>query len=484
MHSASVKPGLSKYVNATCGHPHIQHDINVSSMIFSTRYALKNAPAILACTMATLGLTISPIAVQAQAAQQTPDGLNLPSDIQLLGNNNPNIRTPTAVVNGTVITGTDIDHRVALLVAASEGELPDAELQRVKAQVLRNLIDETIQIQAADAQEMPVDNAQVQQRYNSLAAQNFGSEPEQMDVYLLSIGSSPASLKRQIRGELAWNNLIRRNVSPFVNVSEEEAREVKERMEASRGTEEYRIGEIYLNATTENREAVLQNAQQIVQQLQQGGSFVAYARQFSESSTASVGGDLGFVRLETLPAAMIEQARQMQPSELRGPFEIPGGIMIMLLIEKRQVLMADPREAVLDLKQISIGFPAGTDQPTFEAGVERFNAAIASMRGCADAETVGATIGAEVNSNSVQANTLPEQLQAPLLGMQIGQTTQPFGSVTDGVRVLMLCGRTDPAQDDGPDLEQIMADLEEERVQKRAQRFLRDLRNDAYIEYN
>lgn len=466
------------------GHPFLQPIKYVSSMIFPTLQAFKNTPATLACTVAAVGLAFSPVAAQAQAAQQQADGINLPADLKMLGNSNPNMRIPTAVVNGTVITGTDVDHRVALLVAASEGELPPAELERVKQQVLRNLIDETIQIQAAVAQEMPVDNAQVEQRYRSLAAQNFGSEPGQMDAYLLGIGSSPASLKRQIQGEIAWNNLIRRNVSPFINISEEEAREVKERMEASRGTDEYRIGEIYLNATTENRQAVLQNAQQIVQQLQQGGSFVAYARQFSESSTASVGGDLGFVRLETLPAAMIEQARQMQNGELRGPFDIPGGIMIMLLIDKRQVLMADPRDAVLDLKQISISFPAGTDQNTFEAGVERFNTAVASMRGCADAESVSATIGAEVNANSVQARTLPDQLQAPLLSMQIGQTTQPFGSVTDGVRVLMLCGRTDPAQDDGPDLEQIMADLEEERVQKRAQRFLRDLRNDAYIEYN
>ena len=35
--------------------------------------------------------------------------------------------------------------------------------------------------------------------------------------------------------------------------------------------------------------------------LRQGGSFVAYARQYSQASTAAVGGDLGWVRLEQLP---------------------------------------------------------------------------------------------------------------------------------------------------------------------------------------
>ena len=37
-----------------------------------------------------------------------------------------------------------------------------------------------------------------------------------------------------------------------------------------------------------NREQVLANANQIIEQLRQGGSFVAYARQFSEASTAIV----------------------------------------------------------------------------------------------------------------------------------------------------------------------------------------------------
>ena len=42
------------------------------------------------------------------------------------------------------------------------------------------------------------------------AAQNFGGDPKKMDAYLESIGSSAASLKRQIEGEVAWENLLRR----------------------------------------------------------------------------------------------------------------------------------------------------------------------------------------------------------------------------------------------------------------------------------
>ncbi|WP_287447492.1 peptidylprolyl isomerase [Altererythrobacter sp.] len=426
-----------------------------------------------------------PAAASAQNAPAADDPLGIPADISLLGEANPNVRTATAIVNGHVITGTDVDQRVALVTSASNNQLTEEELRRLQMQVLRNLIDETLQIQAAAAQEIEVTRAEVDDRYNTLAAQNFGQDPSAMDEYLISIGSSPASLKRQIEGELAWSNLLRRNISPFVNVSEEEVNEVLKRMEESRGTEEYRLGEIFLAATPENRNAVLENGQQIMQQLREGGSFVAYARQFSQASTAAVGGDLGFVRLGQLPPELASVAAGMQAGQLAGPIEIPGGFSILYLIDKRQVLMADPRDAVLSLKQISINFAPGITEEIAAQQVQTFATGVQNMRGCGDADAVAGSLGASVVTNDqIRARSLPEQLQNIVLNLQVGQSTPPFGSIEEGVRVLMLCGRDDPEVVGGPSFDQMMTQLEDERINKRAQRYLRDLRNDAYIDYN
>lgn len=449
---------------------------------------------------AATGMVLSPVAVsaqtpvsaeaqaQAQAAQDAAavSALGLPNTIAILGKNDPNKRSATAVVNGHVLTGTDIDQRLALLVAANKGQpIPPEEMQRLRAQVLRNLIDETLQIQEAKAQEIAVEKAQVDAAYARVAAQNFGQDLGKMDAYLKSAGSSAASLKRQIEGELAWQRLLQRNVQPFVNVSNDEVNDVLQRLEASRGTDEYRLGEIYLAATPENRAQVEANARKIVEQLKAGGSFVAYARQFSEASTAAVGGDLGWVRLETLPAEMAEVARQMQPNQLVGPFPIPGGYEILLLIDKRQVLSADPRDATLSLKQLSISFPAGTTQAAAAARIKAFSEGVATLKGCGDAEAGAARLDAQVVENDqIKLRALPEQLQQMMASLQIGQTTVPFGSIEEGVRVLMLCGRDDPQSDNKPTFDQVMNQIEEERVGKRAQRYLRDLRNDAYIEYN
>jgi peptidyl-prolyl cis-trans isomerase SurA len=457
----------------------------VSVKLFSKTLFAKAGTALAGAAM--LGLAAAPMAAGAQTvAVPTADNpFGLPENITLFGKADPDKRTATAIVNGYVITGTDIDQRVALVTAASEAPIPEDEMLRLRVQVLRNLIDETLKIQAAEADELAAKREEVEETYQQLAAQNFGSDPKKMDTYLESIGSSAASLKRQIEGEVAWENLLRRNVMPRVNISAEEVNEVLEQMIKDKGTDEYRIGEIYLSASTENRAAVLKNAQTIMQQLQQGGSFVAYARQYSEASTQVVGGDLGWVRIGQLPPQLGAAVRVMQPGQLNGPIEIPGGFSIIYLINKRQVLMADPAEAILNLKQISIAFPPGVTQEQAEAKVDEFGKYLSSLRGCADVEAGAAKIGAEVIANDqIKAANLPPQLRDVVLQLQIGQATPPFGGVQEGVRVLMLCGRDDPKDAGAPTFQAVMKIIEDERVNKQAQRLLRDLRNDAYIEYN
>ena len=93
------------------------------------------------------------------------------------------------------------------------------------------------------------------------------------------------------------------------------------------------------------------------------------------------------------------------------------------------------------------------------------------------------SIGAELVSNDqVPVRQLPPPLQQALLALNLGQATSPLGS-TERVSVLILCGRDDPQQVNMPTAEDIEARLNEERVGRRAQRYLRDLRRDAVIDY-
>lgn len=428
---------------------------------------------------------LTPLVAQTVADEAAPAAqLNIPDGQQLFGKNDPNLRRATAQVNGEIITGTDIDHRLALIVAANNNKLPPEELARFRAQILTNLIDETLQIQEAAANEIEVKDEEVNQYFDRVAQQNFGRPAAEVEKYLTSIGSSVATLKRQIKGELSWSRLLSRNVRPSANVSDDEVNAIIERIKATKGTTEYRLGEIYLSATPETMPAVTENVKKIMDQLRQGGNFVAYARQFSEASTASVGGDLGWLSLAQLPQSLANAAATMNSNEIQA-VPSPGGISILLLIDKRQVATSDPRDAVLSLKQIAITFPSGTTEAQVAPLVKRFSEETQKINGCGAADEMARQLNADVvNRDGIKVRDLPGPLQQVMTELQVGQSTPPYGSLEDGVRVFVLCGRDAQQGAATESFDEIMSRLEEERVNKRARIYLRDLRRDAVIEYN
>jgi len=429
------------------------------------------------------------VAVRAQSVPDEDRGapnsqLDIPKDVTLFGKNDPNVRSATAIVNGTVITGTDVDQRLALVVLANGGKLPDEERDRLRLQVLRNIIDETLQVQEAAANDIKISDEELDQNFARVGS-NFKMAPDAFTAYLKKNGSSPASIKRQIEGELAWQRLLRRKVQPFVNVSQDEVTGVIDRMKQAKGSEEFRVGEIYLSSTPENAGQIADNARKIIEQIKGGGSFQAYARQYSEASTKVLGGDLGWVRPAQLPEELATTVQQMVPGQIAGPVALPGGFSILYLIDKRRVLAADPRDATLTLKQIGVNFPAGTTAAQAKAIADKFAVQAKAIQGCGTANAVAQKIGADVVDNDgVKIRDLPPQLQQIMTQLQVGQATPPFGAVADGVRVLVLCGRDDPVEGSVPSFEQVMGQMEEERVNKRARIYLRDLRRDAIVEYN
>ena len=113
----------------------------------------------------------------------------------------------------------------------------------------------------------------------------------------------------------------------------------------------------------------------------------------------------------------------------------------------------------------------------------RFAEAARNLGGCGGAEKLAADFKGEVvQSDQVAMKELPAALQDMMLPMQVGQATRPFGSIEEGVRVLVMCGR-DEASSTAPTFDQVYSQLNEERINTRARRYLRDLRRDAVIAF-
>lgn len=432
-------------------------------------------------------LAVATSAIAQQASPPPPaestnsaKALQLPENAQVFGTVMPSVIKATAIVNGEVITQTDVDQRLALLEIAQGTPIPAEEVERLRQQILRNLIDETLEIQAARTEKIDVKASDIDRTVERVSS-GVKMTPAQFATLLENGGSSIKSIRRQIEGEIAWQRLQQRKIE--VTVGDDEVKAVIDKMNASKGTEQYRVGEIFLQSPPGQEAQTIANANQILEQLKNGASFAGYARQYSQSSSAAVGGDLGWMRPEQLPDAIATVLRGMSPGTISNPIPNSGGVSIIAVQDTRRILTRDPRDDVLSLKQVSIIFPKGTTREQAEPIVSRFADAARNVAGCGGADKLAADFHAEiVQSDGTKLRDLPALLQNMMLPMQVGQATQPYGNLNDGVRVLVICGR-DEVDPDAPSYDEVYNQLNEERVNTRARRYLRDLRRDAVIEF-
>ena len=125
-----------------------------------------------------------------------------------------------------------------------------------------------------------------------------------------SNGSTIKSLRRQIEGEIAWQRLQRDKIEDAVSVGDDEVKAVLaklERVQGHRGISRRRDLPLVHSG---DAGADPRQCQQDPRAAAQGASFAGYARQYSEASTAAVGGDLGWVRPEQLPAPLADALRE------------------------------------------------------------------------------------------------------------------------------------------------------------------------------
>jgi peptidyl-prolyl cis-trans isomerase SurA len=438
--------------------------------------------AVALCALAAATTAVAQDAGPPPAAEtsDTSRALNLPENAQVFGTEMPSVIKATAIINGEVITQTDVDQRLQLLAISQGAQIPAQEVERLRQQILRNLIDETLEIQAAKTEKIEVKQSDIDRTVARVAG-GVKQTPEQFAAYLEAGGSSIRTIRRQIEGEIAWQRLQQRKIE--VSIGDDEVKAVIDKMNASKGAEEYHVGEIFLSATPDTQAQAVDNANKILEQVKNGASFAGYARQYSEASTAAVGGDLGWVRPEQLPSALADVLRSMAPGSVSNPIPVQGGVSILAVQDTRRILTRDPRDDVLSLKQVSVIFPKGTTRQQAEPVISRFAEAARSVAGCGGADKLAADFHAEiVQSDQIKLRDLPATLQNMMVPMQVGQASLPYGNLEDGVRVLVICGRdeVDPNQ---PSFDQVYNQLNEERINIRARRFLRDLRRDAVIEF-
>jgi len=377
-----------------------------------------------------------------------------------------------ALVNDEVITMTDLRMRVRLVMLSSD--LPNTEEQRRRLlpQVLRTMINERLRVQEARALDIGVSDETVQKQMRQLAQRN-NMPFERFMTMLKRNGVAPRTYHEQVRASLAWQKIIQQRIRPRVDIGSDEVDSAVERLKAQQGQQQYRVQSIVL--TSGDGEADNQQratARRLVRELRNGAQFSAVARQFSEAPSAANGGELGWITPSALPERARERLNGMSPGEIAGPVETYAGTYILRLTDTRRVSAGTTR---LSLKQLVFD----TDDRGEEAARETAAELRSQLDGCNS--LAGAAEGREgasvIDLGELKLADMPEAIQNAVGPLETGGISEPL-SLSTGVALLAVCER----QTQGANRDRIRRNLLRERANMMAQRYMRDLREQASID--
>ncbi len=392
----------------------------------------------------------------------------VPSDVQKI----------VAVVNDEIISEYDVKERMQLITSTTGQLRNQEEYDQLRKTVVQLLVDEKLQVQEAKEQKINITDAEVNQRFNEMAARNNISAA-QFTQELSRMGASKEMILRQVKAGLAWEEVINARLRPFLAIGDGEVTAYLDNLKNNKGQPEYRVGEIFLAVDSPDKEnEARQTADRLVRQIREGAEFGAVARQFSDVATGAVGGDTGWVIASLINPDIKDQVLRLQEGQVSDPIRTTAGYYIVTLLDQRQVLSADPDDTQVDLQQIVV-----KAAPDAEAQRQRLVQQAAGLKDCSGVGQLASAMGASDTGSlgTVRLGDLPAPVKKVVRPLELGQASEPVKTGTD-YRVLVVCGKK-VAEVKEPTPAEIEDFLSNQRLAMMARRYLRDLRRDAIIDY-
>ena len=388
-----------------------------------------------------------------------------------------------ARVNDDAITDFDLQQRVLFAIRTTGlQDTPDLR-QRMSAQILRQMIDERLQIQDAKKLGLKATDSEMQQRFNDIE-RAAGMSRGQFRQYLQSVGVPFDIAVQQIEAQIAWTKIMRRKVRPQVDVSEAEIDDALNRMRANIGKTESRVAEIFVPVDrAELADDAKRSADRIMDQLRRGAPFGAVAQQFSQGATASAGGEIGWILPGTLDPALDRAIERLQVRAYSEPIRSTAGWHILYVIDRRAFAATRPDDMRLNLTQMTLPLPVNATPEEVSKATTEAQKAMTGVRSCTDLhararELKGATSGDlnGVRVGDLQAN---RQMYEDLPKLSVGGTAGPF-RVAEGLQVVALCGKS--GGEGLPTRDAISQQLLLQKLESAGRRYMRDLRRLATVD--
>lgn len=395
--------------------------------------------------------------------------LALPAQAQKIG--------IAAIVNDDIVSTEDVAARRDLLLMRNNIPPSEANINMLTPRVIETLIDERLQMQEAKRLSITIKKEEIAAALAQLE-QSRAMPAGSLRPMLEQRGLSIRSLDDQLEAQLAWTKVVQRKLRREVSISQDEVARAQAAAAAAPGVPEVRIAAISVLVPSPDQEVTqAAYAQGLAQQLQQGTDIMTLALSLTNRRDVRFSPP-GWVEEDKLQPAMQQALRGLPPGQVTPPLKSMNTYQLVQLMERR-VAKKMPDSTEVAIKETALPLPAKRDQASLLALREQAETLRSEPGSCL--EQTSPNPAAKVQFVRTPAGQLPNELRAIISHLGVGETSVPM--INDsGVRLFTLCEKIDPALGNMPPAAEVRRQLFNEKIELEAQKHMRNLRRDAFIE--
>jgi len=392
-----------------------------------------------------------------------------------------------AVVNDDVITQLDVVARLrAAMLEAQMQDTPETR-QQLLPNIMRALIDDHLKTQEAKAQGVAVGDGEINSRIGAMAKRNNMST-EEFENYLMGNGILVSALMDRMRADIGWTRLVQRKLRATIRITDAEINEALAVAKAGQGKPEYRISQIFQAIDSpKDAPAVQQATQRLLDQLNNGADFGSLAQEFSQDTTASNGGDIGWRRPDQVDPAIAAQLTPLGSGDavrgkVIGPIQGTGGYYLIRIEDVRTGNESVVAPGAVHLIRLIWPLTPNASEGERKAAQEQADTfSRKEAHSCEEfrrlADDARPAVFQDMGPQKV--DDMPAEIRSMVLTQPVGEPSNAIPG-PGGVVIFVVCDRGDSS---GEISRVAIADrLASERLETLARGYLSDLRRAAYID--
>jgi peptidyl-prolyl cis-trans isomerase SurA len=393
-----------------------------------------------------------------------------------------------AVVNDEVITLHELRARLALAVKQLKQQgTPVPARDVLEQQMLERLVMDKVQLQQAKETGVKVDDAQLEQALQRIAAGNKMSLAQLREA-LQKDGIVFSKFREEIRDEMTIARIREREVENKIAISEGEIDNyLAEDSAKSGGNEEYEVAHILLrtpeSASPEQIQRIKAKADQLFERIGKGEDFSQLAASFSDAPDGLQGGSLGMRLRERLPSIFLDAVVKLKPGEVAPVLRSPNGFHLVKLVAKRGGTVAAAVEQT-HVRHILIKVNELVSEADAKHKLDGLYERIKNGGSFAELARLFSQDGSASKGGDLgwiyQGDTVPE-FERAMNALKLGEVSRPVQSPF-GYHLIEVLERR--VQDVSSDRQRAAARqvLRERKMDEAYQDWLRQIRDRAYVE--